>query len=155
MSEPSHSTNQDGTHLVCNECQTVVRVPTDKLTEAPQCPQCHTALFTGHPFTLTADAFDKHVQRSDVPLVIDVWAPWCGPCQMMAPHFEETAKRLEPHARFAKLNSDHEPQLATRLNIRSIPTLIVFRGGQEVARQSGAVDANRLTRWLQSVGINA
>jgi len=155
MTESSRSATHDGTHLVCSECQAVVRVPTDKLEQAPQCPQCHQPLFSGHPFELTLNAFEKHVQRSDLPVVIDVWAPWCGPCQMMAPHFEAVAKRMEPHARFAKLNSDHEPQLATRLNIRSIPTLIVFRGGNEIGRQSGAVDANGLTRWLQSIGVGA
>lgn len=153
MSEPNRSTNLEATHVVCGECQAIVRVPTAKLTQAPQCPQCHAALFSGHPFTLTTAAFEKQVQRSDLPLVIDVWAPWCGPCQTMAPHFEAAAKRLEPQVRFAKLNSDDEPQLATRLNIRSIPTLIVFSGGRELARQSGAVDVNRLIQWLRSAGI--
>lgn len=141
------------THVVCANCQSVVRVPTIKLAQAPQCPQCHAVLFTGHPFALTTAAFDKQVRRNDLALIIDVWAPWCGPCQMMAPHFEEAVRRLEPRARFAKLNSDDEPQLAARLNIRSIPTLLVFRNGSEVARQSGAMDFNRLQHWLQSVGV--
>jgi len=153
MSEAERSLHPDSTHVVCGECQSIVRVPNARLQQAPQCPHCHVALFTGQPFTLTSAAFEKQVQRSDLPLVVDVWAPWCGPCRAMAPQFEAVARRMEPHVRFAKLNSDDEPQLATQLNIRSIPTLIVFRAGREVARQAGAVDANRLTAWLQGVGV--
>ena len=154
MTEPEHSLHPDNTHVVCGQCQSIVRVPNARLQHAPQCPHCHAPLFTGQPFTLTSAAFEKQVQRSDLPLVVDVWAPWCGPCRAMAPQFEAVARRMEPHVRFAKLNSDDEPQLATQLNIRSIPTLIVFREGREVARQSGAVDANRLTAWLQNVGVS-
>jgi thioredoxin 2 len=94
--------------------------------------------------------FDKHLARNDLPLVVDFWAPWCGPCQMMAPHFEAVAKREEPNARFAKVNSDEESDIAARYGIRSIPTLIVFKEGKEIARQSGAMDASGLTRWLTS-----
>lgn len=160
MSEPERSLNSDhppsdSTHVVCGQCQSIVRVPSARLHQAPQCPHCHAPLFNGHPFTLTGAAFEKHVQRSDLPLVVDVWAPWCGPCRAMAPQFEAVARRMEPRVRFAKLNSDDEPQLATQLNIRSIPTLIVFREGREVARQSGAMDATRLIAWLQSVGVTA
>jgi thioredoxin 2 len=107
-------------------------------------------LFGGHPIDLSSARFDKHLTRSDVPLVVDFWAPWCGPCRMMAPHFESAAKRMEPHARFAKVNSDEANDVASRYGIRSIPTLIVFKGGTEVARQSGAMDSATLTRWIAS-----
>jgi thioredoxin 2 len=141
-------------HLVCGECSAVIRVPSDRLAQQPHCPQCHQSLFSGHPITLKSATFDKHVGRSDVPVVIDVWAPWCGPCQAMAPHFAEAAKRLEPHWRFAKLNSDDEPQIASRLGIRSIPTLIVNYQGRELARQSGLMDVNRLTQWLNGLNVH-
>lgn len=139
------------THVVCGQCQATVRVPTERLGESPRCPQCHQALFDGHPVALTTASFDAHLSNSDLPVVVDVWAPWCGPCKAMAPHFEETARQLEPKFRFAKVNSDEEPNLAARFNIRSIPTLLVFRGGREVARQSGAVDSKRLAQWLEGV----
>lgn len=139
----------DSTQVVCGHCQATVRVPSQRLGESPRCPQCHQPLFSGHPLSLTEASFDKHVQRDDLPLVVDVWAPWCGPCMAMAPHFETVARDLEPQMRFAKVNSDEESSLAARFRIRSIPTLLVFRGGREVGRQSGAMDANSLKRWLQ------
>lgn len=139
------------THVVCGHCQAVVRVPTRKLKQAPHCSRCHAPLFGEHPPSLTAAAFDTHVQRSDLPIVIDFWAPWCGPCLTMAPRFEQVAKQMEPRARFAKINSDEEPSLAARFNIRSIPTLMVFRSGREIARQTGAMEASALTRWLEDV----
>jgi len=141
-------------HVVCGECSAVVRIPSDRLAQQPHCPQCHQALFNAHPVSLNSATFDKHVARSDVPVVIDVWAPWCGPCQAMAPHFAEAARRLEPQWRFAKLNSDDEPQIASRLGIRSIPTLIVYHQGRELARQSGLMDINRLTQWLNGLNVN-
>jgi len=134
--------------VVCGQCQATVRIPDDRLVDEPRCPRCHQSLFAGHPLTLTTATFDKHVQQSDIPLVVDVWAPWCGPCKSMAPHFESVAKEMEPRLRFAKINSDEEPALASRFGIRGIPTLIVFRDGKEVARQSGAMDAGSLKRWL-------
>jgi thioredoxin 2 len=136
--------------IVCGHCDSVVRVPADRVKEAPRCAKCHNALFEGHPITLRTANFDKHATRGDIPLVVDFWAPWCGPCRAMAPAFEEAAKRLEPKARLAKVNSDEEPVLSTRFNIRSIPTLLVLRRGQEIARQSGAMDLATLMRWVSS-----
>lgn len=138
-------------HVVCANCQAVVRIPSDRLAQAPHCPRCHSPVFDGQPFVLTAAAFDTQIQRSDLPVVVDVWAPWCGPCRAMAPHFERVAEQMRLRARFAKINSDEEPNLAARFNIRSIPTLLVFRGGREIARQSGAMEAGAFTRWLESV----
>jgi thioredoxin 2 len=137
--------------VVCGTCDTVVRLPGDRLKDAPRCPKCHAALFAGKPIALTAANFDRHLTRGDLPLVVDFWAPWCGPCIAMAPSYEAAARKLEPQWRFAKLNTEDEPAPAARFNIRSIPTLIVFRAGKEVARQSGAVDAGALTRWLTSL----
>ena len=138
-------------HIVCGHCDAIVGVPSERITQQPRCPSCHQALFTGHPIELQQHNFDRHVTRGGVPLVVDFWAPWCGPCRAMAPHFEQVAQRLEPQLRFAKLNSDSAPEVSTRFSIRSIPTLIVFRGGEEIARQSGAMDAMNLQRWLHQV----
>lgn len=142
MSEPLH--------IVCGHCDSIVRLARDRLEDRPRCPQCHLPLFEGHPLTLNDANFDKHVTRNDLPLVVDFWAPWCGPCKSMAPFFEQTARRLEPAMRFAKLNTDEAAGPAERHAIRSIPTLIVFRGGRELARESGAMDAGRIERWLTS-----
>jgi thioredoxin 2 len=135
-------------HVVCGHCDSVVRVPHDRLDQAPKCPKCRGELFSGETITLRTASFDKHASRNDLPLVIDVWAPWCGPCRMMAPHFEEAARRFRSQARFAKVNSDEEPSLSARFGIRGIPTLLAFRNGQELARQSGAMDLGGLSQWL-------
>jgi thioredoxin 2 len=137
-------------HVVCGHCDSVVRVPQNRLGEAPRCPKCHSALFEAHPIELRTASFEQHLTRSDIPLVVDFWAPWCGPCRMMAPHYEEASRRFGPRARFAKVNSDDDPALSSRFGIRSIPTLMVFRGGKELARQSGAMDLGTLERWLTS-----
>ena len=138
----------DKQRIVCQHCDGLVGVPAGRLGDGPRCPKCHTPLFDGHPIELTDRNFDQHVARSDVPMVVDFWAPWCAPCRMMAPAFAEAAARLEPAARFAKLNTDDAQAIAARYGIRSIPTLIVFSGGREVARQPGALGVAPLVRWI-------
>jgi thioredoxin 2 len=136
------------TEIVCGHCDSVVRVPIERMQNAARCPKCRSPLFEGKPIELTEKNFEQHLTRNDLPLVVDFWAPWCGPCIAMAPFYEATARQLERKLRFAKLNTQDEPAPAARYGIRSIPTLIVFRAGTEIARQSAAMDASTLTRWL-------
>jgi len=137
-------------HIVCPHCHTTNRVRTVDLAKAPDCGQCHRALFTGHPAALDEAAFERHVARSDIPLLVDFWAPWCGPCRQMAPAFEQAAAQLEPQLRLAKVNTDEAQSLGARHRIRSIPTLALFVGGREVARQPGAMGAADIVRWVRS-----
>lgn len=135
-------------HIVCPHCDTTNRVPEERLAQAPVCGNCKKALFDGHPAELTSANFDAHVNRSDLPVVVDFWADWCGPCKMMAPQFVRAAQQMEPRLRFAKLDTEAAQDIAARYNIRSIPSLLVFHHGKEIARQAGAVDAGALVKWL-------
>jgi len=139
----------DSLHVVCPHCAAVNRLPAARLNQGPTCGQCKKPLFDGEPVELDAARFDRHIERDDLPVVVDFWAPWCGPCRSMAPNFHQAAIDLEPQARLVKVNTEEEQQLAARFNIRSIPTLVVFKGGREIARQSGALDLNSLKRWIQ------
>jgi len=142
----------DTKHVVCPHCNAVNRVAAARLGDVPKCGQCHERLFTGHPVELTDRSFELHVGRSDIPLVVDFWAPWCHPCRMMAPAFEQAAAELEPAVRLAKLNTETEQALAARFRIQSIPTLALFRDGREIARQAGAMNAADITRWVRMHG---
>ena len=137
-------------HVVCPHCHTTNRVESDDLSKQPDCGSCHEALFTGEPANLGATEFERHVTRSQLPVLVDFWAPWCGPCRMMAPAFEQAARQLEPRVQLVKVNTDEAPGVGARLNIRSIPTIALFVGGREVARQSGAMAAGDIVRWAQS-----
>jgi thioredoxin 2 len=137
-------------HIVCPHCSAVNRLPSERLDQSPQCGQCHRPLFDGHPAELTAASFDKHIERNDIPVMVDFWAPWCGPCRMMAPQFVQAASLLEPHIRLVKVNTEAEQMLGARHGIRSIPTLALFHGGREIARQAGAMGAQDIVRWVRA-----
>lgn len=134
--------------LICPSCGAKNRVPATRLQQGPQCGKCKTALLPATPLALDGPRLDRLLAHETLPLVVDFWAPWCGPCKMMAPVFEAAAGELQGRLRLAKLDTEAHPQAAARFDIRSIPTLIVFSGGKELARQSGALPAGQLRQWL-------
>jgi thioredoxin 2 len=136
-------------HIVCPHCDGVNRVPASRLGDGAKCGKCHQALFSAHPLALDERRLSRHAEKSDIPLLIDFWAPWCGPCRMMAPAFEQAAAQLEPNMRLVKVNTEEAQQLGARFAIRSIPTLMLMRGGREVARQPGAMDTQSIVNWAR------
>ena len=133
----------------CTRCAALNRIAHARLADAPVCGRCRHALFEGHPFALGAGAFDRHVGVGRPPLLVDFWAPWCGPCLQMAPQFEAAARLLEPAVRLAKVDTEAEPALGSRFGIRSIPTLVLFADGREIARQSGAIGSAQIVQWVR------
>jgi thioredoxin 2 len=139
--------------ITCPHCQATNRVPAERLGDDPTCGRCGRALLDGHPVELTDASFAAVTGKTELPVVVDIWAPWCGPCRMMAPQFEQAAALLKGRALLAKLNSDEHPQASAQLGVRSIPTMVVFRGGREVARVSGAMSAQQIVQWVAQAGV--
>ena len=142
--------------VACPSCNTLNRAPRDKLAAGAigKCGNCGKPLFEGHPVALNAQSFETHASKSDIPLVVDFWAPWCGPCKAMAPQFEKAAGHLEPQVRFAKVNTDEEQQLAGRFGIQGIPTMMIFKDGQMVDRWTGALPEPGIRQHLkQKLGL--
>ena len=141
----------DARHIVCPHCGAVNRLPVAKPAAEAKCGVCHKPLFSGHPSAATTASFAKHIGRNDVPVVVDFWAEWCGPCKTMAPVYERVAAEMEPELRFLKVDTEREPELANRYGIRGIPTMMVFRNGKPIAQRAGAIDAGTLKVWLKQV----
>jgi thioredoxin 2 len=135
--------------VVCNKCGGVNRLPPSRPAIDAKCGKCGVKVFVGQPEDVNVEIFDRQIARSTLPVLVDVWAPWCGPCLMMAPAYEGAARELEPQVRLIKLNSDAEQAIASRLGIRGIPTMILFLEGREVARKSGAMSAAQIVRWMR------
>ena len=137
-------------HIVCPHCRTINRVHSQDLNADPDCGKCHRNLFEGQSVALDEGTFDRYISKNQTPVLVDFWAPWCGPCRQMAPGFEHAAQQLEPTVRLAKVDTEANQQLGARFNIRSIPTLALFVNGKEVARQPGAMGSADIVRWTQT-----
>ncbi len=137
-------------NLTCHECGAINRIPDDKITANPKCGVCGDKLINGKVKDIDMATFDKSSKRDGMPLVVDMWAPWCGPCRTMAPEFSKAAAELKSQARFIKVNTDEFPKVAARHNIRGIPALLLFKNGKEIARHSGVMRSNELVRWVKS-----
>jgi len=136
--------------IVCGHCGKINRLPAERAANGARCGSCHQPIFSGHPIEVDEEAFGRHVANSDIPVLVDVWAPWCGPCRSMAPMFERAAQELEPKVRLLKLNSDNAPSVSSRLGISGIPTLLLMSKGREIARTSGAMDTKRIVAWTMA-----
>lgn len=138
------------THVVCPHCDAVNRLAYSRLADQPDCGKCGQPLFQGRPLDVVSARFTRHLERSEIALLVDFWAPWCGPCKMMTPAFAQAAAQLEPAMRLLKVDTEQAQDLAARFNIRSIPTLALFHKGREVARQSGAIDTRAIVNWART-----
>lgn len=136
--------------IVCPHCQAVNRIPDDRPMAAAKCGKCKGKLFTGAPVELTDRTFSKAISKSHIPVVVDFWAPWCGPCKMMGPEFAKAAMDMEPEVRFAKLNTEDNQHIAGQYRIQSIPNLVMFKNGKPVAQQPGAMSADQIKSWIRS-----
>jgi thioredoxin 2 len=143
--------NAESLHLVCPHCDAVNRLPLQRLGEQPHCGQCKGLLLNGQPLAVDEQRFARHLSRNDLPVIVDFWAPWCAPCRSMAPAYEQAAQRLAGRVHLLKVDTEAHPALGQRYHIRSIPTLVAFRGGAEIARQSGAMPPAGLIQWIRLV----